>query len=550
MQHSRKIKRSELLAPAGSLEKLKIAILYGADAVYAGTPDMSLRTKAAFTLEELVEGITFAHQHNKRVYLTLNLFSHNKDIEKLPVFLKTIRQVKPDGLIIADPGIFHYVKQHAPELELHVSTQANICSWLSVKFWEDMGANLCVMAREVSFPEIKEIREKCPNIKIETFIHGAMCMAYSGRCLLSNFMAERGANQGNCAHNCRWNYKVHMRLKDGTLKDLELNEQTKELFEFFVEEEFRAGEYIQLLEDERGSYLMNSKDLCLMPKLNEYLEAGIDSLKIEGRHKSLYYVAAVTRAYRMAIDDWYHDPEHWTPAPYMRELEMIPNRGYTLAFHDERLTNLAHNYESTGSFSTWEFAGIIVAHEDDALIVEVKNRLEAGDVIEFMPPRDSKTILLRIYEFYDLRKKRTLSEVHAGPQPHIRIPLSWFDHEDLATLKERLPVHTVIRKEKELRQDQFDRLKLDREASKLESGNGSEKSYESKKLALVTSLHTDNAEKSLRTPRVGTKGCCGKGCNGCLIFWNDPLYARARELMKEKKIGEKLSTRAVIEGRN
>ncbi|KAA3657908.1 MAG: peptidase U32, partial [Chloroflexi bacterium] len=221
---------AELLMPAGSLLKLKTAILYGADAIYMGTPDMSLRTQSDFTLEDVVAGIAYAHERGKKVYLTLNLFSHNKDIEKLPIFLETIRKLQPDGLIIADPGIFQYVRQHAPELELHISTQANVCSWLSVQFWESQGASLVVMAREVTFAEMQEIREKCPDIKLEAFIHGSMCMTYSGRCLLSNYLTERGANQGNCAHSCRWHYKVKLQLKDGTSQEVELNDDNKELF--------------------------------------------------------------------------------------------------------------------------------------------------------------------------------------------------------------------------------------------------------------------------------------------------------------------------------
>ncbi|HIP22263.1 MAG TPA: U32 family peptidase, partial [Rhodobacteraceae bacterium] len=216
--------RSELLMPAGNLRKLKMAILYGADAVYLGTPDLSLRTKSQFSLEEVVEGVEFCHAHGKRAYLTLNLFSHNKDVPKLEEYIDTVRKVKPDGLIIADPGVFQFVKDRAPDLPLHISTQANVSSWLSVKFWEDHGADLVVLAREVSFAELTEVREKCPDIKLEAFVHGAMCMTYSGRCLLSNFMSERGANQGNCANSCRWNYKVRMRLKDGTVQELDINE--------------------------------------------------------------------------------------------------------------------------------------------------------------------------------------------------------------------------------------------------------------------------------------------------------------------------------------
>ncbi|MEJ2118070.1 MAG: U32 family peptidase, partial [Alphaproteobacteria bacterium] len=211
----------ELLMPAGSLEKLKVAILYGADAIYMGTPDLSLRTRSKLTLDDVVEGIAFAHAQGRRVYLTLNLFSHNRDVEKLPEYIETIRKVSPDGVIVSEPGVFHFVKQAAPELKLHISTQANVCSWLTAQFWQDQGADLVVLARETSFEELKEIRAKCPDLKLEAFVHGAMCMTYSGRCLLSNYLAERGANQGNCANACRWKYKLKARLKDGTLKELE-----------------------------------------------------------------------------------------------------------------------------------------------------------------------------------------------------------------------------------------------------------------------------------------------------------------------------------------
>lgn len=378
-------RRSELLMPAGSLEKLKIAVLYGADAVYLGTPDMSLRTKSAFTLDEVVEGIKFAHAHGKRVYLTLNLFTHNKDIAKLPEYLDTVKKVKPDGLIIADPGVFQFVKEQAPELELHISTQANICSWLSVNFWQRAGASLCVLGREVTYAELKEIREKCDDIKLEAFVHGAMCMTYSGRCLLSNFMSERGANQGNCANSCRWKYKLHVRMKDGTTKDLEITEDNQDMFEFFLEEGYRPGEYMQLEEDDRGAYILNSRDLCLMPKLDDYLRIGVDSLKVEGRNKSAYYVGVVARAYRMAIDSYYADPQNWDPKPFMAELETVPNRGYTLAFHDGRLTDLSHGYDNTGSFSAFEFGGQVAEITENAFLIKVKNKIETGDVLEFIP---------------------------------------------------------------------------------------------------------------------------------------------------------------------
>lgn len=533
-----RLKRSELLMPAGSLHKLKLAILYGADAIYLGTPDMSLRTKSDFTLEEVVEGVEYAHSFGKRVYLTLNLFSHNKDIEKLPHYLETVRKVKPDGLIIADPGIFGFVKEMAPEIELHISTQANICSWLSVDFWKKQGASLCVLAREVSFEELSEIREKCPDIKIEAFVHGAMCMTYSGRCLLSNFMSERGANQGNCANSCRWNYKMHVRLKDGSTEEVEITNENKEMFEFLLEEGERPGELMPIEEDARGSYILNSKDLCIMPRLDDYLRIGVDSLKVEGRGKSPYYVALVARAYRMAIDDWYRDPENWSPEPYMKELHTVPNRGYTYAFHDGRLTNHAHNYEDTRTLAEWEFAGLISAVDEDAVLVEIKNTLEAGDVLEFVPHNAADTVLLRLYEFDLADKNKTVTVVHGGQKPVIRIPFALFDREDPTFLRHALQPMTMVRKEKALLPEEWARLKLDHEARKIELGAGSDAKYDKKRLELQTSLDEARRDRKPKTPRIGTEGCCGKGCNGCMIFWNDPIYAKARALLAEKKQGE------------
>ena len=529
---------SELLLPAGSLEKLKIAVLYGADAVYLGTPDLSLRTKSEFTLEEVVEGVEFAHKYGKRVYLTLNLFSHNKDIDKLPDYVDTVRKVQPDGLIVADPGVFMFVKERAPELDLHVSTQANVCSWQSVKFWQDQGASLCVLGREVSFNELTEIREKCPNIKLEAFIHGAMCMTYSGRCLLSNFMAERGANQGACANSCRWKYKVHMRLKDGTSKELPLTEENLELFEFLLEEEIRPGEFMPIEEDDRGSYILNSKDLCIMPKLDDILRIGVDSLKVEGRGKSIYYVALVARAYRMAIDDWYNDPENWSAEDYMDELLTIPNRGYTYAFHEGRLTNHSHGYENTATLGAWEYAGIVQSVGDDAFIIEGKNKLEASDVLEFVPPNDRDTILLRLYEFEHAKTGEIRSVINGGHDSYFRVPFAVFDQEDLTTLKERIPPMTVLRKERSLTEVQWDRIKLDAETHAIEAGKGSVQAYTNKRDRLRESQALRDTSLKVKTPRIGMEGCCGKGCNGCLMFWHDPSYARARELLAKKKQGE------------
>ena len=537
-------RRSELLMPAGNLRKLKLAILYGADAVYLGTPDMSLRTKSEFSLEDVIEGVQFCHDHGRRAYLTLNLFSHNKDIPKLDEYIDTVRTVQPDGLIIADPGVFQYVRERAPELPLHISTQANICSWLSVKFWQQQGAELVVLAREVSYPELVEIREKCPDIKLEAFVHGAMCMTYSGRCLLSNFMAERGANQGNCANSCRWHYTFRMRMKDGTVQDLNVTDENADMFEFLLEEGCRPGELLPIEEDARGSYILNSKDLCIMPKLDEYLKIGVDSLKVEGRGKSEYYCAIVARAYRMAIDDYYADPENWDPKPYMRELEAVGNRGYTFAFHEGRLTNHAHNYEHTASLAQWEYAGVVSEITDDAFLVEVKNKLEPGEVLEFISPIARETVLLRMYDFEDATTGQKKGVVHGGTKTTIRVPFALFDHENLDDLRARFPQYSVLRKEKALTEEQWNRVRFDKLTQGLEiSGKQNPKAYEKRRDALAESIDASGNEKRFKTNRLGTEGCCGKGCNGCMIFWEDDQYLRAREVLLKRKQGE-LLTRA------
>ena len=536
------MKRSELLMPAGNLRKLKLAILYGADAVYLGTPDMSLRTKSEFSLEEVIEGVAFCHAHGRRAYLTLNLFSHNKDIDKLDEYIDTVRKVRPDGLIIADPGVFQYVKDRAPELPLHISTQSNICSWLSVKFWQDQGAELCVLAREVSFSELKEIREKCPDIKLEAFVHGAMCMTYSGRCLLSNFMAERGANQGNCANSCRWNYSFRMRLKDGTVQDLQITDDNADMFEFLLEEGCRPGELMPIEEDARGSYILNSKDLCIMPKLNEYLEIGVDSLKVEGRGKSEYYCAIVARAYRMAIDDYYADPENWDPKPYMRELEAVGNRGYTLAFHEGRLTNYAHNYEHTASLAQWEYAGVVTEVTEDAFLVEVKNKLVAGEVLEFVSPIARETVLLRVYDFENATTGQRTEVVQGSTKTVIRLPFTLFDHEDIDALKLRFPQYSVMRKERALTEEQWNRVRFDKLTQGLEiSGKENPAAYAKRRDALANSIEEDGNTRRFKTNRIGVEGCCGKGCNGCMIFWQDDQYARARDVLLKRKQGQQLS---------
>jgi putative protease len=536
------MKKPELLLPAGTLGRLKTAILYGADAVYCGTPDMSLRVKSGFTLEDVIEGVEYAHERGKKVYLTLNLFSHNKDIVKLPKFIETVKMVKPDGLIISDPGVFQFVKEHAPELELHVSTQANVCSWLTVDFWEKQGASLVVMAREVSFEELCEIRKKCPNIKLETFVHGSMCMTYSGRCLLSNFMAERGANQGSCAHSCRWGYKMKIKLKDNTEHEIEINENNKDLFDFFLEEEIRPGALMPFQEDMDGSYILNSKDLCLMPKLDEYIKMGLDSFKVEGRNKTEFYAGSVARVYRAAIDDYMKDPENWNYEDYMDEINATANRGYTLAFHEGRLTNLAHDYESTGSTSFYEYAARVIEWDGDDVILEGKNLIEAGDVLEFLSPIQREPILLRAYQFNMLKKGKweIVDRLHGGQKPQFKIPASDFHLIDKEELKLLLPPLTLIRKEKLNIESEKLKVESRQLSHELEAGEIKEEKYEKKRKKYFTALEVGDAKIAPRTPRVGMDGCCGKGCNGCLMFWHDDKYAKARDILKTKKMGELL----------
>ena len=439
------IPKAELLLPAGSLIKLKTALLYGADAVYAGTPDMCLRSQSKFSVEDLQEGIEFTHRCGKKIYLTLNLFMHNQDVEKLPVFVETLRRLRPDGVLIADPGVFMYVREHAPELNLFVSTQANICSSLAVRFWQNQGAKLCVLGREVTFAEMKEIRRQCPDILLECFMHGAMCMSYSGRCLISNYLADRSANQGKCAHCCRWHYKLHLRLKDGTVKELLIDENNKDSFEFLLEEDFRPGEYYEIVEDEHGGYMLNSKDMCLLPRLPDLLGIGMDSLKVEGRNKTEYYAGVVARAYRRAIDDWYQSPQTWDWHKYMDDLNTRQNRGYCLGFHDGKLTNISQNYEYTRTLGDWLFAGSIVEWQGDDAVFEIRNYINSGEFIEFLIPGTLDNLRLTLTEFEDALSGEITPRVSAGQNKRIRLrPQVW--NRDINEIKKLLPQYVIARK--------------------------------------------------------------------------------------------------------
>ena len=294
-------KKPELLAPAGNMEKLKMAVLYGADAVYLGGKAFGLRALGGnFSLTELKEAVDFAHSHRCRVYVTVNIFPHNSDMEKLPEYLRYLNSIHVDALLVADLGVFMMCRNLIPEMELHISTQANNTNWAAVNAWKALGAKRVVLAREMSLEEIREIRTRC-DVDLEMFIHGAMCISYSGRCLLSNYFTGRDSNRGSCAQSCRWKYALV--------------------------EETRPGQYFPIAEDEQGTYIMNSKDMCLMPYLRDVIESGVDSLKIEGRMKSVHYAASVVKAYRMAIDSYFEDPDHflgWMSWKRYRIVRILP----------------------------------------------------------------------------------------------------------------------------------------------------------------------------------------------------------------------------------
>jgi putative protease len=303
-------------------------------------------------------------------------------------------------------------------------------------------------------------------------------MTYSGRCLLSNFLAERGANQGSCAHSCRWGYKLKIKLKDNSEHEIEINQDNKELFDFFLEEEIRPGQLLPFEEDVSGSYILNAKDLCLLPKIDQYIDLGIDSFKVEGRNKTEFYAGLVARIYRAAIDDYLKDKSNWNYENYIDELNSISNRGYSLAFHDGRLTNLAHDYDTTSSISYYEYAGRIVDWQEDDLIFEAKNMLAIKDVLEFISPYQRQPILLRIYEFICAKTGNISTKIHAGTKPHIRINASLFHLIDKDQLKKLLPINSLIRKEKPNLESQ--KLKIDQRnlSLKLESGDNIDDKYQ------------------------------------------------------------------------
>lgn len=395
------IKIPELLAPAGTLDAFKTAILYGADAIYAGLPGFSMRARAKITTDEVRAGIDLAHGAGKKVYLAFNLFAHDRDYANMPRVSETINYLRPDALIVSDPGVVMWVRENHPDIPIHISTQANICSAESVKFWQAAGAKLCVLAREVTHNEFKSIRAACPDVGLEIFVHGAMCMSYSGRCLLSNFVTGRPANRGACAQLCRWKYDVILRERESGLE-------------------------MPIEEDDRGAYIMNSKDLCLMPRLGEVIAAGPDSLKIEGRNRSEYYVGSVVHAYRCAMDAYAADPAGFDPAPFMNALNVLETRGYTTAFFDGPVGPDAHNYDTTRSTSDYQAAGVITNATDDKITLELRNELKAGDEITFILPGTIETARATLREIINAATVTPQPKMSAGQHNAVIIPREWF----------------------------------------------------------------------------------------------------------------------------
>lgn len=361
------MKKPELLAPAGNLEKLKIAIIYGADAVYLGGENFGLRAGAKnFTLEQLTEGIKFAHDREKRIYLTLNIIPHNEDLVGLPEYVAKLKELDLDAVIISDPGVLKIIKNIIPEMEVHLSTQASTTNYAAVNFWYEQGVSRIILARELSLEEIKEIIKKSPpDMKIETFVHGAMCISYSGRCLLSNYMVSRDANRGDCAHSCRWRY--------------------------YLMEETRPGEYFPVYEDEKGTYFFNSKDLCMIKHLPSLIEAGISVFKIEGRMKSSYYVATVLKAYRHLIDSYFSKPkEYFCDEKWLDEIKKVSHRYFTTGFYFTKPGGEGQRYDSSAYIKTYDFVGLVLDYNSDNQIatIEQKNRIFVGDEIEIFGPND------------------------------------------------------------------------------------------------------------------------------------------------------------------
>ncbi|MBU1151581.1 U32 family peptidase C-terminal domain-containing protein [Patescibacteria group bacterium] len=418
--------RPELLVPAGSLEKLKVGLQYGADAFYLGIPAFSMRSRITnFTTASVMEGVELIRKAGKKFYITTNIYPRGLKVDAFKHHIEFLRdEVKPDAVIVADDGVFDMFREYAPKIPLHISVQANLLNYRAVQFWQKQGASRVILPRELTLDEIRVIHEKVPEMELEAFVHGAICVSYSGRCLLSAYMTGRDANQGACAHSCRWKYRLHNDFSMG-----ERVEALKDEDQLYLEEEKRPGEFMPIEEDEHGTYIMNSRDMCLLPFLKELTDAGICSFKVEGRNKTEHYLGTVTRAYRQAIDDMMVDKE--LDESLLEDLHKTANRGFIPGFMKGFPGKENIYYEKNAPIQSHKFIGIVKEDRGDGLyVVEIRNKLERGEVVEVMMPDGQFEI--EVSEMFGLDGE-PLESVHGGAG------------EKLLKLKEGLCKNSFIR---------------------------------------------------------------------------------------------------------
>ena len=386
------MKKPELLAPAGTFERAKIAYLYGADAVYAGTADLSLRTRVNINNDEFVKIVELAKKMNKKIYAAMNIYAFDKDYEKVKTQAKILNDMGVDAVIVSDGGVLDIVREYAPDVDVHISTQANTVSLGTCEFWRRNGAKRVILARELSRDKIKYMMEnKSPDLELEMFIHGAVCVGYSGRCILSNYLIGRASNQGDCAQPCRWNYNV------------------------YIEEKNNPGKLLPVEEDGRGTYLLSAKDLCLINRIPEIVDMGVESLKIEGRLKTEYYLATVVNAYRCAIDDYLADKANWSPKKYQVELDKAMSRKYSELFYDREDNKDIQNYDDDGrSTVPYEYGAKVLEKKDGLSIVEVRNKLQVGSQYEMIIPGKIEPEIITIGELYNIDTNEKIDVVNPG----------------------------------------------------------------------------------------------------------------------------------------